>query len=607
MKIAGFDQEKILGEGSYGKVYKVRRSTDNQFYAMKLIDLNRLSFREIEDAVNEIRLMASITSPFILSFYEAFAAEKKKLCIITEYARIGDLRHLIERRQRKSLPFKEEQIWQFLLEILEGLRILHSCGVVHRDLKSANILISAPDLIKIGDLGIATVLHKHKTNVFSKEMAKTQIGTPLYLAPEIWMHFPYDQKCDMWSLGVLLYEMMTFDFPFIGRSQNELQARICSGRFSIPKKFEKMYSNDLISILRSLLNVEPKERPSVDDLFRLKSVQNHMQLLNPFLQKQFDLFRNSSLNEISMEGGKAKLLSTIHIPRQNYRYNYRYGRSSVNLSDLHLPTQKYNQEKPMIKPIEQRIQMKQGAQMRLQRNIPDLSSDEYMQIAEQDLWTKNREMSIRQQQEERNKLLIDLKNKFNQKQQNLSDAQQERNQILLNFKNKFDERQQQIKNLQQQQQKIHQMIENDYQIKQPIIPLKQNQEVRNPINVNVNQQKPRLLPPMQNQPNKQPFVGVKPPFAIQNPEQSPSIKIAPRIIPAHYAHLYKPCQNNQNQDPRWKKKIPSLRRQPQPNYNNNNIFFKQQQDVPWWFGQELQPSPVHVRKNPLVGFNNHFN
>ena len=108
MKISGFKQEKVLGEGSYGKVYKTRRLNDNQIYAIKAIDLNKLDYKEIEDAVNEIRLMASVTSPFIISFYEAFA-DQKKLCIVTEYARIGDLRNLIERRKYKNKNRKSQQ------------------------------------------------------------------------------------------------------------------------------------------------------------------------------------------------------------------------------------------------------------------------------------------------------------------------------------------------------------------------------------------------------------------------------------------------------------------------------------------------------------------
>jgi serine/threonine protein kinase len=132
--------------------------------------------RKIDDAVNEIHIMVSFASPFIIGFYEAFCYQKR-LCIVSEYAQLGDLWNMIDRHRRKSQPLPETTIWRFLLQILDGLRVLHSSDVVHRDLKSANILISAPDFLKIGDLGISTVLRTH-------QLARTQIGTLLYIAAE---------------------------------------------------------------------------------------------------------------------------------------------------------------------------------------------------------------------------------------------------------------------------------------------------------------------------------------------------------------------------------------------------------------------------------------
>jgi NIMA (never in mitosis gene a)-related kinase len=158
MNLAGFVEEKLLGKGTYGQVYKAKRLTDGISYAVKVVNLNALNHREIEDSVNEIRLMASFTSPFIIRFYEAFC-DKKRLCIVTEYSRLGDLAHVIHRRKQQRRPFQEEDIWRFFIQMLEGLKVLHSRGVLHRDLKSANILLSAPDFIKIADLGVSTVLH----------------------------------------------------------------------------------------------------------------------------------------------------------------------------------------------------------------------------------------------------------------------------------------------------------------------------------------------------------------------------------------------------------------------------------------------------------------
>jgi NIMA (never in mitosis gene a)-related kinase len=176
MNIAGFTEERILGQGSYGKVYKALRHSDGRSYAVKVVNLSKLSTREIEDAVNEIRLMASFSSPFIISFHEAFC-DHHRLCIVSEYAQLGDLSTLLERRRRKNRPLTEPVIWRFLIQVLDGLRVLHSAQVVHRDLKAANILLSARDLAKIGDLGISTVLRAH-------QLARTQIGRPSASRPK---------------------------------------------------------------------------------------------------------------------------------------------------------------------------------------------------------------------------------------------------------------------------------------------------------------------------------------------------------------------------------------------------------------------------------------
>lgn len=345
-----FTELKVLGHGTYGSVYKARRESDGNNYAVKIVNLSTLSQKEIEDSVNEIRIMASFTSPFIIRFYEAFI-ENKKLGIVTEYARLGDLAHLIERRKKQGKPLKENVIWCYFLQILKGLENLHSKGVIHRDLKSANILISAPDIVKIGDLGISTILE-------TKQLTRTQIGTPLYLAPEIWKRRPYNHKCDMWSLGILLYEMMTFSYPFIGSDAQDLANRVCLGKFILPSR---RYSNDLITIVRRLLQVNPLLRPSVKDLLNLQCVQQKMAIVDALIEKDIGV-----PNE--------KLLSTIRVPG--------------NLKNINLPDPAYNKRANIVKPIDQRLHCKKGVPVHKKLNI--VSSPELQMIADHDWWSPNR-------------------------------------------------------------------------------------------------------------------------------------------------------------------------------------------------------------------------
>ena len=569
MNIEGFQQEKLLGKGAYGQVYKALRLSDNKSYAVKIVDLSKLSKREIDDAVNEIRIMASFTSPFIISFYEAFV-DKKKLYIVTEYAQLGDLCSLILRRKRKNRPLKEEQIWQYLLELLEGLRVLHSCGVVHRDLKSANILLSAPDLVKIGDLGISTVLR-------TRQLAKTQIGTPLYLAPEIWKNKPYDQKCDMWSLGILLYEMMTFDFPFLGRTTEDLSRKICTGHYSIPTK----YSPDLTSILKQLLMVNPSDRPTVNELLNLQCVKSRMDLLNPFIQ-----------SEILANPQCPRLLSTIKV-------------AGKNVSNVNLPNPKYNRRPSVIKPLAERVHMKNGTYLR-RLDLSTISTPDLRLITDQDLWSPNKDIrpsynsdplpQFKRYKYVSNRPILDQQDELFALQQQLGNIDNLiRNPYDLQACNPQQQRHDQDINYYPKPQQVEIVFSPEqkgqkYQKDANFKPY--NKENNNDIKQNYQCYERSY----QNQNNfEQPIAPQKPKmydFGVNDVESPRKFKqVSPRIIPSRYKHNHQlnPNISKRYQDPRWKRRDSSPVEQ--------NKMFDPQQNLPWH-----QPQ----RRNPMVAINPRF-
>ena len=358
MNIPGFIEEHILGKGSYGTVYKAKRIADDTSYAVKIVNTAGMKQRELEDAINEIRLMASFKSPFIISFCEAFLQETK-LCVISEYARLGDLSKLIDRRKRQARPLLEDDIWRFLIQITEGLKVLHESGVVHRDIKSANLLLCAPDLVKIGDLGISTVLHNHT-------LAKTQIGTPLYLAPEIWRRRPYDSKCDMWSLGVVLYEMLNFSFPFIGNTTEDLGRRILAGRIG---PIRSGYSQEIQAVLRSLLQTNPELRPSAKELLENVSVHKRMYLIHPVIAEEKE--------------EHPRLLQTIKVP--------------MNIKQVSFPRPSYDEPNELVKPINERLHVK-GGPVR-EEDVDKISTRELMMVADHDWWSPNK-LQIKDNEEE---------------------------------------------------------------------------------------------------------------------------------------------------------------------------------------------------------------
>ncbi|GIQ83556.1 hypothetical protein KIPB_004899 [Kipferlia bialata] len=269
MPLSDFEIKKFLGKGSYGSVFKASRSSDGQVYAIKEINVKYMKRKEREEALNEIRILASVFHPNIVGYYESFV-ENDKIYIVTEFASGGDLQNLIETRKMKRYPFSEDEIWPLFLQLCVGIRTLHKHHILHRDLKSANIFLSADkSMVKIGDLGVAKLLKQENS------LAKTSIGTPYYISPEIWKNSPYNNKSDMWSLGVLLYEMCTFRHPFEARDIKGLASRVLAGRYSA---LPKMYSDDLKNVVSALLSRNSASRPNIDELLASPPVASRLHL-----------------------------------------------------------------------------------------------------------------------------------------------------------------------------------------------------------------------------------------------------------------------------------------------------------------------------------------
>lgn len=192
--IEDFELLSRLGEGSYSSVYKVKRKSDQQVYALKKVRMMNLSTKEKENALNEVRILASIQSKNIISYKEAFIDDiSQALCIIMEFADDGDMFQKIVKHQKNETSFDEQFIWKTFITVVRGLKALHDLNIMHRDLKSANIFLNKDGTAKLGDLNVSKVA--------KRGLSYTQTGTPYYASPEVWRDEPYDTKSDIWSLG----------------------------------------------------------------------------------------------------------------------------------------------------------------------------------------------------------------------------------------------------------------------------------------------------------------------------------------------------------------------------------------------------------------------
>lgn len=146
---------------------------------MKKVKMITLTNKEKENALNEVRILASINSPNVVSYKEAFYDENSSsLCLIMDYATNGDLLMKIADLRKRKMYLKEEIIWKYAADMILGLKALHDKKILHRDFKSANVFIAEDNSLKLGDMNVSKV---QKT-----DFARTQTGTPFYTSPEVW-------------------------------------------------------------------------------------------------------------------------------------------------------------------------------------------------------------------------------------------------------------------------------------------------------------------------------------------------------------------------------------------------------------------------------------
>ena len=258
---------KLLGEGAFGKAYLAKTDKENIQYVIKQVIMEDMTDQEKRETFNEAVILKKLDHPNIIKFKEVFLQRKPKeaLNIVTEFADGGDLNEKIN--QQKKKPFPESQILDYITQICLALQHIHNKKIIHRDLKSNNVFLMKSGIVKLGDFGIAKGLKS------TWEKAKTLVGTPYYLAPEIIENKPYDSKCDIWALGVLLYELMTFQMPFNAVSLPLLSIKIKRGVYKPPSN---TYSKEIRDLLKSCLTQDAEKRPSINDILNLPLIKDRI-------------------------------------------------------------------------------------------------------------------------------------------------------------------------------------------------------------------------------------------------------------------------------------------------------------------------------------------
>ena len=260
-KIGDYTIIKELGNGAYGVVYLVKKENEPSNLVLKQISLKNLKPDEKKNIENEANLLKELNSKYIVKYIDSFE-KNNYLNIIMEYCDQGDLDLLLKSKKKTNQLIAEKWVWKLFLQISIGLAYLHKKNILHRDLKSLNIFLKGEFEVKIGDLGVAKKLDKQK-------FAKTFIGTPYYLSPEICEDREYNDKSDVWALGCILYELCTYKHLFEANSQGALILKIMTS--PIPN-ISNCYSEQLRNLVKDILIKDDRKRPSVKDILSMSSV-----------------------------------------------------------------------------------------------------------------------------------------------------------------------------------------------------------------------------------------------------------------------------------------------------------------------------------------------
>ena len=250
---------KQISKTDSTKEYLATKDNTKLSYSLKQIDLCKITQKEFNEVSKEYRIQSMMNSKFIVKLYDTFQ-NKNIYNVITEYVDGGTLSDYISKEKKKGIKFiKEDIVWHFFIELTLALHHIHSKKVVHRNIKPTSIKLTQDLHIKISNFDIADEVSK------STPFLLGFYGTPYYLAPEIFENKPYNGKVDTWSLGVVLYELCTFNKPFTDSTAEGLRNKIIKEDY---KPISNAYSKEMKNMIDTLLTKNDTRRPSIRDIIK---------------------------------------------------------------------------------------------------------------------------------------------------------------------------------------------------------------------------------------------------------------------------------------------------------------------------------------------------
>ncbi|XP_043709849.1 serine/threonine-protein kinase ATG1a isoform X2 [Telopea speciosissima] len=306
-----------IGSGSFAVVWRSRHRYLGLEVAVKEINRKHLSHKVNDNLLKEVYILSNIRHPNIIRLHEVIEADDK-VYFVLEYCGGGDLSAYIHRHGKVS----EALARHFMRQLASGLKVLRENNLIHRDLKPQNLLLSTNEetpVLKIGDFGFARYLTP-------QGLADTLCGSPLYMAPEIIQNQKYDAKADLWSVGAILFQLVTGKPPFDGNNQFQLfQNILTSNELRFPQGALVELHPDCVDLCKSLLRQNPVERLTFEEFF------NHrfMAMTRPTM----DVDHASLLPEMKPPVGKSEYFTNDRVPFAYDTRSHLHSRHLLNTSN----------------------------------------------------------------------------------------------------------------------------------------------------------------------------------------------------------------------------------------------------------------------------------
>ena len=310
---------KEISNGTYSKIYIVQNKTDLKSYCCKEILKSKVA--DLAKFKNEINILSKMDHPNIIRLYEIFE-DDRYISLIMELCKGGELFQKINELAEKDEAFSEKEAVKIFKQLISAVSYCHSQGICHRDLKPENILFltTNPDSpIKIIDFGLSKIFGEIKPimkgNKIEKNILSLRVGTAYYMSPEV-LQGNYDNKCDIWACGVILYILLCGYPPFDGDTENDILKAISRKKFSFPEEEWKTISDDAKDLIKHMI-CDPDKR------YNAEMILNH-----PWIEKNAP---NSKGNLAKFNASSLKNFGNLY---KLTKYAIGYVASRINDEDI---------------------------------------------------------------------------------------------------------------------------------------------------------------------------------------------------------------------------------------------------------------------------------